>query len=694
MTNAVTSVPGGCGNDAGRYRSVMMRKVLALFLTVLVPLPAAAEVRALLIGVGEYLYLDADLLGPPNDVALMAQVLTERGVAADQITALTTAPDHPDLPPGLRLGLPDRAAIMDELARLTREADPGDTVLFYFSGHGSQAPDLDGDEGGGADEILLPRDAAGWNGAVSMVENAIVDDELHDWAKALTARGVRLVGILDACHSGTGFRAAGGQGVARELPPGLLGIPDDLPDPPMQRPPSDTLAGDFAFLYSSQPDQRSFEFPLAEGQPWHGAFTLALARALRASPEASWGQVLAAARQGMTQGSARQDPDGEGPLLAAPVFGTGSVPPRHPTTGTTIAAGLVQGLTEGSEVALFDAPGGGVPLAHARLTGLAAQTATLDPQGRGPLPQTAWAELTTPAPPPPLRLAPLPHNASPEAVGALRQAIAAGLAVIEAAQPDLVPVETEDGLAFTLSDGVLDPRGPGSSPRARPRADEALADAVARMLENAARALRTRSVLSGMSGRGFAIGGPPITLDIERRAGQRAEGACKSGGPGAPHDPARGVADCDELWLTIANRSGSAQDVTVLYLAQDFTFTPIWPLRNLSNRLGLGESARVGLRIEATTPGAAASEEILVLALPAGPGGQRADLTSLATSDRLRNLQFPARCCTDAETVLSTVGALLDEDGDGTTMRNFSQRRPALTLLTQPVSLLARISEP
>ncbi|NJM84400.1 MAG: hypothetical protein HC844_19880 [Tabrizicola sp.] len=65
-------------------------------------------------------------------------------------------------------------------------------MVFYFSGHGSQAPDMSGDEGGGYDEILLPADAAGWKGAIGAVENAILDDELQAWAQPMLAAGLRL----------------------------------------------------------------------------------------------------------------------------------------------------------------------------------------------------------------------------------------------------------------------------------------------------------------------------------------------------------------------------------------------------------------------------------------------------------------------------------------------------------------------
>ncbi|MEM6276292.1 MAG: hypothetical protein AAF714_05035, partial [Pseudomonadota bacterium] len=65
----------------------MLKHVFALCLSC-APVLAAAETRAVLVGVGDYLYLDADLEGPVNDIGLMAQTLMRRGVAAGAITAL------------------------------------------------------------------------------------------------------------------------------------------------------------------------------------------------------------------------------------------------------------------------------------------------------------------------------------------------------------------------------------------------------------------------------------------------------------------------------------------------------------------------------------------------------------------------------------------------------------------------------
>ena len=58
----------------------------------------------------------------------------------------------------------------DPDCRVFLSTDAGGVGLFYFSGHGAQAPDMSGDEGGGYDEILLPADASGWKGATRSVE--------------------------------------------------------------------------------------------------------------------------------------------------------------------------------------------------------------------------------------------------------------------------------------------------------------------------------------------------------------------------------------------------------------------------------------------------------------------------------------------------------------------------------------------
>lgn len=657
---------------------------LAILLAALVPAPARAEVRAILVGVGDYLHIDADLRGPPADVALMARTLIARGVAPDAILALTTG--APDLPPGVRTGLPERAAILAALQ--TPGTAPGDTLVFYFSGHGSQAPDRDGDEVSGMDQILLPMDARGWNGAAGEVEGAIRDDELQAHARALLSAGVQVVGIIDACHSGTGFRAAGGRGVARVVAPEALGIPEEADPAPAADPAGAPapLPGDFVFLYAAQADQRSFEYPLDPADPagrWQGGFTLAVAQALSRHDGLTWRQALRLARDDLAAAAQRQDPDGEGPLLDAPVFGRTAGGLRLPVSGGQLAAGLLDGLAAGSRVALFADPQGGEALAEARVIEPGAAASRLDPP---PPAAAAWAEVIAPAPPPPLRLG-APVRADPADgadygawEAALAAAVQAGLA--EAAPPqgaDLVPILTGGGVALAGADGVLDPAGAGSSPRVLPRDGETVAEAMARTIETAAHAQRLRTVLTRLAGRGPGALGR-IEVAVEHRPGSAQGSACRRGEALSPLDPAAGAAPCDDLFVTLRNATGKAQDVTLFWVGQDFTVTPVWPARGTSSRLPLGGTARAGLRITADTP-APGLEELWVVAVAADLRADSAPLAALATPDRLRT--------TGADPTLAAVDALLDPEA-GTSARAFTAARPPLILIRQPLRIVPR----
>ncbi len=592
-----------------------MRKSLSpltLTLALLAP-PAHAEIRAVIVGVSDYLTLDADLKGPSNDARLMAETLLARGVSPASITVLTSDPTG--LPTGTTIGQPTRAEILNALDAAATASSNGDTIVFTFSGHGAQAPDLSGDEGGGYDELLLPADASGWKGAIGSVENALIDDDLQAWAQATLSKGVQVIALIDACHSATGFRAVGGPGVAKVIDEAQLGIPDDVT--PVAGTPSPPLAGEFVFLYSSQSDQRSFEYPMSDGT-WHGEFTLRLAQTLRETQDASWAQVLSATTEAMVQGPARQMPDGEGPLLLAPVFGQGNATQRFPIEDGHLAAGLLHGLTEGTELTLYATPSAGDPLATATLDKVTAREASFI----SPAPATArWAELIAAPPPAPLALA-APVLADP----ADTHDYSAWTAALPepGAVPDLVPILTEGTIALANAGGVLDPEGPNSTPRIRPEPGETPADAVARTLEQAAHGLALRTVLAGATGRSLT-GKAPLSVTTTRRP---AAGQCDQPGPATPFDPAQGVAPCDQLWLTITNASGTAQDVSVLYFTADFQVQPIWPSQNLSNRLAPGETTRVGLMIEPDST--AGLEEIWTLAVPATPDAPRVDLTRLA----------------------------------------------------------------
>jgi hypothetical protein len=152
---------------------------------------------ALCVGINQYQnYPAATLNGCVSDAQDMAALLRDMlGFEDADITLLT-----------------DQAAtktnIMRTLRRMVEGALAGrlNHLVFSFSGHGTQVPDLNLDEFDRADEAFCPYDlkASGpqWNR-----DHLIVDDELHDLFVQLPA-SVLLEIYLDTCHSGAGLRAA------------------------------------------------------------------------------------------------------------------------------------------------------------------------------------------------------------------------------------------------------------------------------------------------------------------------------------------------------------------------------------------------------------------------------------------------------------------------------------------------------
>ena len=89
-------------------------------------------IKALLVGINRYKIPGADLQGCVNDVTNLRDCLLKYfGATLGNIRVLTDA-------------RATRAGILDGLAWLTKEAKAGDSLVFHFSGHGSQIRDVDG----------------------------------------------------------------------------------------------------------------------------------------------------------------------------------------------------------------------------------------------------------------------------------------------------------------------------------------------------------------------------------------------------------------------------------------------------------------------------------------------------------------------------------------------------------------------
>lgn len=142
--------------------------------------------KALLVGINNY--NGSPLRGCINDVLVIFQILTSKfGFKTEDIKILTDIEAT-------------RQNIVTGLKWLTQGVTDGDTIVFHYSGHGSQVMVDDwssSSEVDGRDEILCPVNLD-WN-------NPLRDRELGEYFKRVPKACETLV-ILDCCHSGTGLR--------------------------------------------------------------------------------------------------------------------------------------------------------------------------------------------------------------------------------------------------------------------------------------------------------------------------------------------------------------------------------------------------------------------------------------------------------------------------------------------------------
>jgi len=91
--------------------------------------------------------------------------------------------------------VPTKKNIQNSFKWLVEDCMAGDSLVFYFSGHGVRQFDFDSDESDGFDETICP---------VDFVEvGTIRDDEIKSAIVRPLKKGVTLNAIVDACHSGT-----------------------------------------------------------------------------------------------------------------------------------------------------------------------------------------------------------------------------------------------------------------------------------------------------------------------------------------------------------------------------------------------------------------------------------------------------------------------------------------------------------
>lgn len=269
--------------------------------------------KALLVGINRYSNPTASLRGCLNDVSAMSTVLT-RNFGFKDIQMLLD-------------NQATKANILDRLNWLVAGAQPGDSLVFHYSGHGS---------------TVVLKDQAG--NVVDAKEPIVCTYELN-WANPLTfnevgkalvaPEGVNITSIMDCCHSGHDFR-----GFKNPYFPGIIesGVKDMkfrfLPPPAEMR--------DISSLSAIQPRKLSDETDILltgcglmqtsadamVGGMYRGAFTFSLVQALQnCGYKTDYINLLTNTIQVLRKNGFNQTPQLEGAVNKLgrwPVFGIGT----------------------------------------------------------------------------------------------------------------------------------------------------------------------------------------------------------------------------------------------------------------------------------------------------------------------------------------------------------------------------------
>nr|XP_043622089.1 metacaspase-1-like isoform X2 [Erigeron canadensis] len=91
--------------------------------------------------------------------------------------------------------IPTKRNIEEALHWLVQGCQSGDSLMFYYAGHGTQVRDVNGDEIDGYDEALCPVDYK--------EAGKILDDDINATIVAPLPHGVTLHSVIDTCFSGT-----------------------------------------------------------------------------------------------------------------------------------------------------------------------------------------------------------------------------------------------------------------------------------------------------------------------------------------------------------------------------------------------------------------------------------------------------------------------------------------------------------
>lgn len=333
-----------------RWRSLVAAALIAAS-------PAAAKIRGVFVGIDTYAWsrshapenLFDDLHGAVTDVGHIKSALA-KAYSLDLDVPSAGCSSQNEASVTLTDRCADRDAILAALAERISASAAGDTLIFYYAGHGSQfVDDAVFDQASRRNDTILPYNAR-QPGAAATTD--ILDRELRQIIDGATNAGVNVVTIFDSCHSGTATR--GGERQHRSAP--ML----EHAAPPPALVPSATApapkSGYRVHLAAAADDEQADE--IGKSGNTSGVFTTALATVLQKIPYSTFDDIANETRLEVEETSGvTQHPQAEGELRARIGGVAATVRLANAQTdgsGARLLAGRLSDVTIGSTFALFE----------------------------------------------------------------------------------------------------------------------------------------------------------------------------------------------------------------------------------------------------------------------------------------------------------------------------------------------------
>jgi len=230
------------------------------------PIIPSGRRKALLIGIN-YVGSPSRLNGCANDAMTLRHVLLQNNFKDDPEHMIIMIDEFDD-DLNCSSPLPTKANIRKGMKWLVQGAAEGDVLFLHFSGHGGQTKDETGFESDGLNETIMPLDFS--------TKGQITDDEIWDTIVFPLPDGVKLIAVMDCCHSGTGL----------DLPYDLKnrsGLWKEDINPAHSKGDVIQFSGCRDSQYSADADDRRKQ---------GGAMTTAFAYALKKNPFATYGEMM------------------------------------------------------------------------------------------------------------------------------------------------------------------------------------------------------------------------------------------------------------------------------------------------------------------------------------------------------------------------------------------------------------------